>query len=261
MTRDATWIEHTDPSWSPDPQFWISAEHVRTPLGLSAILAFKDITSPTNTRSMIAAMISHAAAGHTLPLLLPMQPPSLPANSTPDEIEEHRRKTLVSIQHYKEFSPLLLAMFNSFPFDYVARQKIQGNHLTWYLVEQLPFIPRDRFARHFGTQTAADIIRGDVLRLTYSANDMKPFAIDQGYEGPPYRWDAEDRLRRRARLDALFFLLYGLTREEADYVLGTFPIVREQEAAVYGGRFRTRDLVLNFMAALEAGRPDADVQG
>ena len=55
--------------------------------------------------------------------------------------------------------------------------------------------------------------------------------------------------------------LYGLNREEAEYVLGTFPIVREQEEAAYGGRFRTRDLVLNYMAALAAGDPDAKVEG
>jgi len=101
----------------------------------------------------------------------------------------------------------------------------------------------------------------DVLALTYTAHDMEPFARDMGHAGPPFRWDAEDRLRRRARLDALFFLLYGLSRDEAEYVLGTFPIVREQEQTLYGGRFRTRDLVLNFMAALEAGRPDAPVAG
>ena len=76
----------------------------------------------------------------------------------------------------------------------------------------------------------------------------------------PIPLGSEDRLRRRARLDALFFL-YGLNREEAEYVLGTFPIVREQEEAAYGGRFRTRDLVLNYMAALAAGDPDAKVQG
>ena len=76
----------------------------------------------------------------------------------------------------------------------------------------------------------------------------------------PIPLGSEDRLRRRARLDALFFL-YGLNREEAEYVLGTFPIVREQEQAAYSGHFRTRDLVLNYMAALVAGDPDANVQG
>jgi hypothetical protein len=52
---------------------------------------------------------------------------------------------------------------------------------------------------------------------------MAPFARSQGYDGKPFPWDEEDRLKRRARRDALFFHLYGLDREAADYILGTFP--------------------------------------
>ena len=99
-----------------------------------------------------------------------------------------------------------------------------------------------------------------MLHLTYTAHDLAAFARDQDYEGPPFRWDEEDRLRRRARLDALFFHLYGLDREAADYVLGTFPIVRRKEEERWG-RFRSRDLILGYMAALAAGAPDADVAG
>ncbi|MGH6971753.1 MAG: hypothetical protein ACREEQ_09090, partial [Caulobacteraceae bacterium] len=95
--------------------------------------------------------------------------------------------------------------------------------------------------------------------LTYTAHDMATFARDQGFSGPPFAWDEADRLRRRARLDALFFHLYGLDRADAEYVLGTFPIVRREEEARFAGRFRSRELVLGFMAALAAGRPDADV--
>ena len=103
-------------------------------------------------------------------------------------------------------------------------------------------------------------MRDDVLALTYTAHDLAAFAADMGHPGPPFRWNPEDRLRRRARLDALFFNLYGLDANDADYVMGTFPIVREQEIAAYG-RFRTRELVLNYMAALAAGNPDANVAG
>ena len=89
---------------------------------------------------------------------------------------------------------------------------------------------------------------------------MAAFAADLGHAGPPFAWDAEDRLRRRARLDALFFLLYGLSPDDADDVMDSFPIVRDQETKAYG-RFRTRELVQNFMAAIAAGDPDAPVAG
>jgi hypothetical protein len=124
----------------------------------------------------------------------------------------------------------------------------------------LPVIPANDYTRRFGARTAAQIIREDVLRLTYTAQDMAAFARDQGHEGLPFRWDEEDRLRRRARLDTLFFHLYGLDREAADYVLSTFPIVRREEEERWG-RFRSRDLILAYMAALAAGAPDANVAG
>ncbi len=50
-------------------------------------------------------------------------------------------------------------------------------------------------------------------------------------------------------------------RVAADYVLGTFPIVRREEEARFQGRFRSRDLILAYMAALAAGAPDASVAG
>ena len=46
--------------------------------------------------------------------------------------------------------------------------------------------------------------------------------------------------------------LYGLSREDARYVLDTFPIVRKQDEAAFG-RYRTRDLILAYMNALAAG--------
>src|SRR6185437_6299459 len=103
---------------------------------------------------------------------------------------------------------LLVANFNAIPFDFVARQKVQGQHLNWFIVEQLPVAPRDAYVRSFGKKSAAEIVKGDVLALTYTANDMGPFARDMGYTDKPFAWDEADRIRRRARLDALYFMLY-----------------------------------------------------
>ena len=91
-----------------------------------------------------------------------------------------------------------------------------------------------------------------MLRLTYTAHDMAHFARDLGYDGPPFIWDPEERRHLRARLDALYFHLYGISREDADYILNTFPIVRRQDEAEFGA-YRTRDLILAYMNALAAG--------
>ena len=146
----------------------------------------------------------------------------------------------------------LVANLNSFSIDYVARQKMHGINLNLFILEQLPVIAPEDYDRRFGETTARELVRDHVLRLTYTAHDMAPFARDLGYDGPPFTWDEEERRHLRARLDALYFHLYGLDREDAEYVLGTFPIVRKQDEAAFGS-YRTRDLVLAYMNALDAG--------
>jgi hypothetical protein len=44
---------------------------------------------------------------------------------------------------------------------------------------------RWQYARKFGKKSAAETVKGDVLALTYTANDMEPFARDMGYAGKP----------------------------------------------------------------------------
>jgi hypothetical protein len=232
--------QHADPSFVPSPQFWVSEAEVEWPEGLGWALAFRDIARPTDARTLIATLVPKAALGNTLPVLFP-------ANRD-------------AVEAYRTTAPLLLANLCSIALDYAARQKVQSTHVNWYIMEQLPVIRREAFAHRFGSKSAEQIICEDVLRLIYVSNDMTPFARDQGYEGDPFAWDEEDRLRRRARLDAIFFHLYGLDRDAADYVLGTFPIVRREEEERYG-RFRSRALILGYMAALAAGDPDARVDG
>ena len=87
---------------------------------------------------------------------------------------------------------------------------------------------------------------------------MAPFARDLGHDGAPFPWDEEERRHLRARLDALYFHLYGLTREDAGYVLDTFPIVRREDVAAFG-RYRTRELILAYMNALAAGDAETRV--
>jgi hypothetical protein len=262
LNRSAQQVPSTDTQlkdvdWAPEPQFWVLSKSVTLDSNRSWSMGFKDVTSPTNMRTMIAAIIPRVGTGNTLPLLL-TSAEYLESSPSPRSISLDIKR---SHDRSEKMYPIILGNFNSFIFDFVARQKIQGNHLNFYIVEQLPIVPAEGYDRRFGTKTAEEIVRDDVLHLTYTAHDMSAFARDQGYDGPPFVWDEEDRLRRRARLDALFFHLYGLERETAEYVLSTFPIVRREEEARYAGRFRSRDLILGYMAALAAGAPDAQVAG
>ena len=233
--------QHRNQHWLPEPAYWTLRSSTPFP-NVSWQLGFKDVTAPTNIRSMIAAIIPRAGAGNTLPIL--------------------------STQHISARSAaILLANLNSITFDYVARQKIQGQHLNWYIVEQLPVVPPTTYKEvHIGPKTAREIVREAVLELTYTAHDMAPFAYEMGYVNkvgevlPPFSWDEERRLGLRAKLDALYFHLYGITdRNDVRHVYSTFPIIERKEVNAYG-RFRSRDLCLAWMNALAAGQPDAEVE-
>ena len=236
----ATLDQHRDPEWLPAPQFWVLQSEISFPTA-SFLLGFKDVTAPTNVRSMIAALIPGSGVGNTLPIV------SIDGRAAAD-------------------AALLLANFDAVPFDYVARQKIQGQHLNWFIVEQLPVVPPETYESvRFGLRTAGEIVREAVLELTYTAHDMAPFAHDMGhvdaagYLLPPFVWEEERRLFLRAKLDAVFFHLYGVTgRDDVRYVYSTFPIVEREETAAYGS-YRSRELCLAWMNALAAGDPDAEI--
>ena len=53
---------------------------------------------------------------------------------------------------------------------------------------------------------------------------------------PPFRWNGDRRLHLRAKLDALYFHLYGITdRDDIRYIYSTFPIVERDEIGRYMG--------------------------
>lgn len=225
-----TTAQHEDANFYPTPQFWVSASDVRPQFTGKWAIAYKSITAPTNMRTMIAAIVPECGVGNSMAMLLPVS-------------EE---------QNYVQFAPLLLANMSSFAFDFVLRTKVQGQNLNWYIVEQLPLIRPEQFESSSGHQTIADFVRGEVLRLSYTAHDLAPFARDLGYDGAPFKWDEEDRRHCLARLDALFFSLYGINRDDTAYILDTFPIVREQDEKAHG-RYLTKELILAYMNAVAAG--------
>ena len=53
----------------------------------------------------------------------------------------------------------------------------------------------------------------------------------------------------RAELDAAFFHLYGIDRDDVDYIMETFPIVKRKDIQQYG-TFRTKDLILQIYDAM-----------
>jgi len=222
--------QHADPAFIPEPQYWIDTS--AHPDKMSWALGFRDITNPTNSRTAIAAIVPHRLAGNTLPMLIAADGDTATAAA---------------------WMPLLLANFNSMAFDFVTRQKAKWTHLNWFILEQLPVIAPARFEENIGKHKIADFIRDQVLHLSYTAHDLSPFARDLGYDGPPFVWDESERRARMVILDALFMYLYGLSEDDAAWILDSFPIVRAQDEATFGD-YRTRTRILAALKAINEGR-------
>ena len=243
-----------EPARYPEPQYWVLRSSVPAQHGFDYCLAYKSVTSPSNMRTMIAALLPSCGLGNSMAYL--------------------RHEDRAGPRAARDFS-LLLSNLNCVAYDFLLRQKVQGQNLNWFIVEQSCVVEATRFddplpttfaARmradglmngHHTEPTIADFVLPQVLALSYTAHDLAPFARDLGYvdEGgrvlPPITWDDEDRRRRMAALDALFFHLYGLGVDDAAYVLDTFPIVRQQDLAAFG-HYRTSVDVLALLQLLPA---------
>lgn len=95
-----------------------------------------------------------------------------------------------------------------------------------------------------------DWVSARVVELSYTAHDLRAFAADMGYQGAPFRWDEERRFLLRAELDAAYFHLYGLERDDVEHVMDSFPIVRRRDEARYDGEYRTKWQILEIYDAM-----------
>ncbi|MGW3715598.1 Eco57I restriction-modification methylase domain-containing protein [Streptomyces sp. NPDC005133] len=179
------------------------------------LLGWRDVTYFTNERTAIPAFLPRTAVGNTYTLMLPRVAPPLVA-------------AMVAIQ-------------SSLVFDFVSRQKISDAHMKPFIWKQLPVPTPTTLEPHL------PYVLSRVLELVYTAYDMTPLARDLGDEGEPFQWDEGRRAQLRAELDAYFFHLYGISREDTDYILESFQSesggLKNNEIAKFG-EYRTKRLVL-----------------
>lgn len=230
--------DKVDPQRFPLPAYWVDHEDVAaTAEEHSTLLTVRDITSSTNERTVVASLIPYAAVGNTIPLIQPTSP----------------------------IGPLA-ACLASFAFDFSARLKVGGTHLNFFILEQLPVLSPQAFSTSCPWDLSDDTeswMRNRILELTYTAWDMSPLARDfgdakEGVVNPPHVWDENRRSWLRAELDAALFHLYGIERDDVDYIMDTFPIVRRKDESAYGA-YRTKERILRIYDALahaiEIGQP------
>jgi hypothetical protein len=240
-------VDHQSPHRVLTPRAWVDDRELdeRCPNGTCKrwFLGFKDVTSSTNERTLLATVLPRSGIVDSVNLI------GLGSDAASATV-------------------LLLPSLNAFVMDFVARQKVGGVHVKFYLLNQLPFLPRGTLFALCpwlnGSANMREWLLPRVLELSYTAWDLEPFAQDCGWDGPPFRWDEERRFLLRCELDAAFFHLYLGTegewkgsgtkelleafptpRHAVDYIMETFPIVKRRDEAAHA-HYRTKDTILEI---------------
>ncbi len=254
-----------NPNSLPIPEYWVDSKWIdeyKVTVGTDYYAAFKAITSVTNERTVISTILPFHGIHDNAPIII---------------LSEQTRKALVC----------LVANLNSFVFDYCARQKMGTIKLMHYVFYQLPVLAPSTYLQPVLWENTnhplLNWVRLSILELIYTSWDIKPFAQDCGWSGPPFRWDEERRFMLRSELDAAFFHLYltadkhgewiraeksaGAVQDESskelselkryfptprhavEHVMNSFPIVKRKDENEHGC-YRTKEVILEIYDAM-----------
>lgn len=232
QTTETTLVQHQNPEHLVLPRWWALESVVAAksqPSLKSVSICFRDVTRATDTRTFLAAVVPSVGFTNKVPLLFTEQP------------------------ILRELC--LLASLNSMPLDFCTRQKVGGISLNFFIVEQLPTLTPEAYAKPCPwdrTTTLETWISERVLKLTCTAEDMLPLAdachftsgsFQVEYGGRLNKWDETECAELMAELDAAFFLLYGINRGDMEYILSTFKGVDEPRSE-FPGRVTTAQRIV-----------------
>ena len=198
---------------SPMPRYWVHESEVDNKLDgrwdKSWFLGWRDICRATDERTVIGTLLPRVAVGNKIPLALADRPLSDVAG--------------------------LQAALSSFCLDFVARQKLGGTTMNYFIFMQLA-VP------------SPDGLRLPNLKLGRSVGAWIGTRVDL-----LNAWVRDDveRAMIRSELDALMLHVYGIGREDAEHILESFPIVRAKDTKEFG-EYRTKRLILERYDAMEA---------
>lgn len=215
QTTETNLVEHQNPEFSVLPRWWTSVDEIFKRVSsdsLPAYLAFRNVTRATDNRTVIATFIPPVGVINSAPLIL------FDFKITP-------RK-----------QACLLANLNAFVLDYVAKRKIPNVNLNFFIVEQFPIFPPDFYEEKCPwdkKRTLEKWISERVLKLTCTSNDMIPLAEAAEFKPLVHKWNEAERISLMAELDAAYFILYGIEREDVEYILSTFAGIRKEKEGMF----------------------------
>jgi hypothetical protein len=228
-----------NPDYLTQPFYWIQKSEVDEQLAAKNwkrdwLIGWRDVTDArASSRTLKASVIPRAGVNDKFLLMLPDADSSKCA--------------------------ALIGNLSSLVCDYLARQKVGGLALKYFTMRQLPLLAPESY-----TDEDLKVIVPRVLEMTYTAQDLTPWARDLGFSGQPFIFDPERRAIVSAELDAIYARLYGLSQDDLRYILDpadvmgagypseTFKGLQDSEIRNLG-EYRTRRLVLEAWDRMEQG--------
>ncbi|MCD4784878.1 MAG: N-6 DNA methylase [Candidatus Eremiobacteraeota bacterium] len=202
-----------DPLFEIEPRYWIDRYEVDLRLERlymkKWIFGYRDISNVTNERTLLATLIPYSGTDFSI-------------------------RVIVGIDKHKAIC--LLSNLNSFMLDYIVRQMMGGLHLSDYIIKQVAIIPPNYYNKNIEWLICGSLYKWlfyRVLELIYTSWDLKVFSDDLDFSGPPFKWNEQRRFLIRCELDAAYFHLYEINREDLDYIMETFPIVKRKDEKKY----------------------------
>jgi hypothetical protein len=217
--------EHRLADYRIEPRYWVDArltnEALAEDAGASWLFSWRDV-GPSE-RTFIGTILPKTAMGHASPYLT-METPAEDALA---------------------FSTVL----SSLVVDYAARQK--SSRMTFFIIEQLPVLKRSTLGEvplWLGEKISVWLNKR-AIELFYTNWELQGFAKSLGMATPPFRWEPARRRALQAEIDAAILHLYGLDRQQADWILDSFTVLRKYEERDHG-EYRTKRLVLKAYDAM-----------
>ncbi|HOI99929.1 MAG TPA: hypothetical protein PL118_09945, partial [Rectinema sp.] len=174
------------------PDIFASVEAYLDTRSSKWLMGWRDITNATNERTIIASVMPRVGVGNNLPLML--------FDGTSTTLQKAG----------------LLGNLLALCLDFVARHKVGGMHLNFFVYKQLPILPPDAYSNE-----DLSFIVPRVFELTYTAKDMQPWAADLwGSMDTRLRVLISQRYReQRGQYRRIHFFSYGLPSQIEDPAL------------------------------------------
>ena len=182
------------------PENWVPekediARMLKSSIPAQPIFAYRLISRGSDPRTLIATFLPRPTTGHSVSI----------ATST-----NQPRHMLA-----------LLCVFNSTLLDYVIKRKAAGANMSQYIVEQLPVVsPREleQPCSWDAEQTYSQFLTSRVEQLIHTTTELLPLSSDKQI----YEWDVERRSDLKSQIDAAVFIIYDISRGDAEYILSNF---------------------------------------